>query len=202
MLADVPHMVQTSPPNPQSRWGYRIVIVLLVAVAAPIAATILYSNSPSENTFYPGCVFNRVTGWHCPGCGATRCVYALLHLDIEQALAWNPLFVVLLPFVLFGLARMGFQMWTGRRLRQLKYWPRWGTKAVLWLLITYWILRNIPYAPFTLLAPHKLNGIEESVALLQARGNVIPNMCRQIGQDTPIVSVVPKNSDIGVANSR
>jgi hypothetical protein len=34
--------------------------------------------------------------------------------------------------------------------------PQWGTKVVLWLIITYWIVRNIPYEPLTLLAPHRL----------------------------------------------
>jgi hypothetical protein len=157
-------MDQTSLLNPPSRWGNRILIVLLVAVAAPIAAAVIYSYSPSENTFYPGCFFNQATGLHCPGCGATRCLHALLHLDIEQALAWNPLFVFLLPFLLIGVSRMGYQMWTGRRLAPLSLWPRWGTKAVLTLLLTYWIARNIPYEPFTLLAPHQLERSEDRIA--------------------------------------
>ncbi len=143
-------------PAPSSRWGYRVLIVLCVAVAAPLTASILYHYPPAENTFYPGCFFNRTTGWHCPGCGAMRCVHALLHLDFEQALAWNPLFVVLLPFVLIGFARMGYQMWTGRRLPALTWWPRWGSKALMWLFLAYWVIRNIPYEPFTLLAPHKI----------------------------------------------
>jgi hypothetical protein len=145
----------TAPQAPSSRWGYRIVLVLIVAVAAPVGASILYTYAPAENTFYPGCAFNRATGLHCPGCGATRCVHALLHLDFAQALAWNPLFVVMAPFLLFGLVRMAFQLWTGRRAPGIN-WPRWGTRAILWLMLTYWVVRNIPYEPFTLLAPHKL----------------------------------------------
>jgi hypothetical protein len=157
-------MAQSSLPAPPSRWGYRILIVLSLAVAAPIAASILYNYSPSENTFYPGCFFNQTTGLHCPGCGATRCVHALLHLDIEQALAWNPLFVVLLPFILIGFARSGYQMWTGRRLAPLASWPGRGTKALLWLFLAYWVARNIPYEPFTWLAPHKLEGLDDRIA--------------------------------------
>jgi len=78
-----------------------------------------------------------------------------LHLDFAQALAWNPLFVVMAPFLLFGLARIAFQMWTGRGAPGIN-WPRWGTRAILWLMLTYWVVRNIPYEPFTLLAPHRL----------------------------------------------
>ncbi len=142
-----------APQAPSSRWGYRILIVLTLAVVAPVGATVLYTYAPAENTFYPGCFFNRATGLHCPGCGATRCVHALLHFDIEQALAWNPLFVVMAPFLLYGLARIAFQLWTGRRAPGID-WPRWSAKAILWLMIAYWVVRNIPYEPFALLAPH------------------------------------------------
>jgi len=148
-------MDESSNPKPHSRWGPRILIVLTLAVVVPVGASILYAYSPAENTFYPGCVFNRATGLHCPGCGATRCVHALLHLDFSQALAWNPLFVVMLPFLLYGLARIGFQLWTGRRAPGIN-WPHWGTKAIIGLVLTFWVARNIPYEPFTLLAPHKL----------------------------------------------
>jgi hypothetical protein len=70
----------------------------------------------------------------------------------------------LLPFILIGFSRSGYQMWTGRRLAPLAYWPRWGTKALLWLFLAYWVARNVPCEPFTWLAPHKLEGPEERIA--------------------------------------
>lgn len=158
-------MSEPPPPAvPPSPWATRIVIVLLLAVAAPIAAVVLYSYPPDQNTFYPGCTFNRMTGLHCPGCGATRCVHALLHLDFEQALAWNPLFAVTLPFLLFGLTRFFMQLWTGKRPPPSRWWPRWGTRALLAVIIAFWILRNIPCEPFSSWAPHKLNRSDERVA--------------------------------------
>jgi hypothetical protein len=149
-------MSQPTAPTANARWGYRIAIVLFLAVIVPVGASILYTYSPSEHTFYPGCYFQQATGWHCPGCGCTRCVHALLHLDFEQALAWNPLFVVMLPFLLIGIARMFFQFWTGRAAPRVIPWPRWIAKAVLAGMLTFWVIRNIPYEPFTLLKPHKL----------------------------------------------
>lgn len=47
----------------------------------------------------PPCAFHAVTGCPCPTCGATRCVLALLHGHVAEALGWNPL-------VLAGVAGM------------------------------------------------------------------------------------------------
>src|SRR5580698_10298809 len=93
---------QSTAPSPR-RWGSRIVVVLVAAVGIPLGVTLLYHYTPmGENRFWPGCTFHSLTGLHCPGCGATRCCHALVHGDIEQALAWNPLFVLLLPYIVFS----------------------------------------------------------------------------------------------------
>src|SRR5688572_22304721 len=107
----------TPSPPPQNRWPQRIALVLTVAVAAPVGATILYHHPPTERVgiarYYPGCMFNEMTGLHCPGCGSTRALYALLHLDLAQALAWNPLFVICAPLIVYSLWRIGYSTWTG-----------------------------------------------------------------------------------------
>lgn len=42
-----------------------------------------------------GCLFYKITGFYCPGCGLTRCVKALLKLEFYQAFRYNPLIIVL-----------------------------------------------------------------------------------------------------------
>src|SRR5437868_6629473 len=96
--------VTTTKPPPQQRtvhWRSRIVLVLLVAVALPVGATLIYNFAPSDYTFYPRCLLYALTGLFCPGCGATRCTAALLHGDIDQAFAYNPLFVIALPLLIY-----------------------------------------------------------------------------------------------------
>ena len=39
----------------------------------------------------PACVFHEVTGWACPGCGATRCVRYALRGAFHAAFLVNPL---------------------------------------------------------------------------------------------------------------
>lgn len=37
------------------------------------------------------CLLNTFTGYYCPGCGGTRAVYALLHLQPWQSFCYHPL---------------------------------------------------------------------------------------------------------------
>ena len=39
----------------------------------------------------PVCFWHEWSGWPCPGCGTTRAILRLLHLDPVGAFAWNPL---------------------------------------------------------------------------------------------------------------
>jgi hypothetical protein len=50
------------------------------------------------------CVFYAVTGLQCPGCGSTRSVLALLRFDFKSAFIYNPLFVLLIPWLAFLFA--------------------------------------------------------------------------------------------------
>jgi len=148
--------VPTSPssPNP-SRWRIRLVLVFLAAVVMPAGAAVVYHFPPGESTFYPPCVFHTVTGLHCAGCGATRCLHALVHGDLPQAVAYNPLFVGALPLLAVGVLQIGYGQWTGRRM-PLPRLPAWSIYVIFWVLLAFWMLRNIPVYPWTLLAPHQL----------------------------------------------
>ena len=98
----------------------------------------------------PPCPFRALTGLYCPGCGSTRCLHALAHLDLAGALAMNPLLVLsLLPLAVLVLHGAGL---LPRRLLPLRN-ALAAPKPWLVALIGYAVLRNLPWLPFTLLAP-------------------------------------------------
>ena len=65
---------------------------------------VVYRFPPTEYSFYPRCPIYLTTHWLCPGCGSTRALHSLLHLDIQGALHYNALFTLLFPvvFLWFG----------------------------------------------------------------------------------------------------
>ena len=98
----------------------------------------------------PSCPFYALTGLWCPGCGSTRCLHALVHLDLAQAMAMNPLLIVsIVPMLVMALHGAG--LWPAR----LQWLVRLFARPIPWLvvIVSYWLLRNLPWYPFNLLAP-------------------------------------------------
>jgi hypothetical protein len=95
----------------------------------------------------PPCPFHALTGLYCPGCGSTRATRALLHGDLLAAWHFNPLFVLTLPLMAAILISAQVSP------RPLGGSPRLGW-SVLAAIVLFGIARNLPFAPFTALAPH------------------------------------------------
>src|ERR1019366_9719004 len=71
-----------------------------MAVLLLCPARLLYP--PPRPSLYPACPIRQYLGIHCPGCGATRALAALLHGRFMEAMRLNALFVLLLPVALAG----------------------------------------------------------------------------------------------------
>jgi hypothetical protein len=101
---------------------------------------------------WPLCAFHALTGLHCPGCGTTRAVVALLHGDVLAALRFNAFTVPLLPVLAWNGAIELWNFVTGRAARGAAWRP-----AAVWVVlaagVAFGILRNLPFAPFDSLAP-------------------------------------------------
>ena len=107
-------------------------LVALVPLGLAVLV-VLYYFPPTEYHFYPGCTFYKTTGLYCPGCGATRSLYSLLHADLAQAFAYNPLFILALPFLFLVFVRTVFasRLPGSLKERRLPAWCIYTIGAVL-----------------------------------------------------------------------
>ncbi len=120
--------------------------------AAVVGLLIIRQTDPADSSWLPPCPLHWLTGWHCPGCGATRALHALLHGELGEAFWQNPLLVSLAPAVL------ALCLWHWATRGSATVWtlavPPAGIWLALFVLIAFGVLRNLPFYPFHLLAPH------------------------------------------------
>ena len=135
-------------------WKARLGLSACAAALACAGALYLYFMGAGNIPLI--CVFHEVTGLYCPGCGAGRACYSILHGQFLEAFCYNPLMTVLLPLIgLYIAARMVDWVVTGGNHIDRKI----NVKFLTWVLVivvVYGVLRNIPVFPFTLLAPEGL----------------------------------------------
>jgi hypothetical protein len=143
------------PLDRRQRVAVRAALVAGALLLAAAGAFVLATVPPTAASFYPKCVSHQLLGIHCPGCGLTRAAHSLLNGHLAQAFAYNPLLVLLSPYLLLALVRWTwFWLWGTEARRSL--FPARYTWLILGVFIAYWVLRNVPAYPFTLLAPHEI----------------------------------------------
>ncbi|MDR1594877.1 MAG: DUF2752 domain-containing protein [Prevotellaceae bacterium] len=118
--------------------------IVISAVILTVGIMIVYGIFDPETTdFFPPCLFHKLTGFECPGCGTQRAVHSLLHLKVKQAFFYNSALFFAIPLV--GLL-IYFEYFGGQTRFQKLYRFLSGTKFITGLLviiIIYWIGRNI-----------------------------------------------------------
>jgi len=130
----------------ENRWW-----ALLLAASA-VAVVLLRVFDPATSGVFPPCPVRYFTGWYCPGCGSLRALHQLLHGNLQAAWAMNPLAVLLLPFLAYGLASFALFQIRGQGLPQPFLRPAW-IRALCVAIILFGIARNLSLYPFELLAP-------------------------------------------------
>ncbi|HTV40938.1 MAG TPA: DUF2752 domain-containing protein [Candidatus Sulfotelmatobacter sp.] len=140
---------QPVPPKIQRRPSLSLFATATLVLAGIGGAAILFFFDPSKSHFYPVCQFHSLTGLYCPGCGATRATYQLLHGNVLAALHDNALYVVCLG----ALAARG--VWfLNRRLRRQPvrfFIPPVALWIFMVVALLFVVVRNLP--GFSFLAP-------------------------------------------------
>jgi len=102
--------------------------------------------SPVFNIHIP-CIFNKITGLDCPGCGMTRAALSLLDGNIYQAFRWNMLIFILIPLYSIYTILINIE--------KLTKWGKALELSMLALAIIFFILRNTD--KFSWLAPTNIS---------------------------------------------
>ena len=124
----------------------------LITAIGLVGTVVLFFVDPTAARWFPICPFHELTGLHCPGCGTSRALHALVHGDILTALSNNVLSTLFVPLLAWSWISYGLETMGRKPLPALRWRP-----AALWTLLAVilacWVLRNLPWHPFTLLAP-------------------------------------------------
>ena len=133
----------------------RVFLTILIIVMC-LGGIFLFFNIPGKSKLLPPCIFHSLTNLYCPGCGSTRVVYSLIHGDIITALRCNILTVLFIPLLAYSFLAFCVNTYSNKQvLKQIIYNPL-STKIIVIAVIVFWVLRNIPFVPFSYLAPISL----------------------------------------------
>ena len=124
------------PVHPWKIWTAAVAIPLLAG-----GAFVLYQYYRDWQRFFPPCPVFKLLHWYCPGCGSTRAAYRILHGDIAGSFRYNP---ILLPTLIFA----ALLFFLPEQIQKPKI-----IRVYFLLLVIFCVLRNLPWHPFTLLAP-------------------------------------------------
>ncbi|MBO5416952.1 MAG: DUF2752 domain-containing protein [Clostridia bacterium] len=132
----------------RKKWLRVVVGVGLPLGAVAVALFFLWLGST------PPCLFYKLTGFYCVGCGSGRAFMALLHGNLYAAFRLQPLMMLFLPIICYFCLKKYIAFVFGRDILPFpKIRMSFVGILVLVLIIGFWVLRNIPVFPFTLLAP-------------------------------------------------
>jgi hypothetical protein len=127
-------------------------LMVTAALAGAAGLVMLWRFDPAISGIFPPCPVHYLTGLYCPGCGSLRALHQLLQGNLRAAWAMNPLTMVLLPFLAYGMASEALSFWRGRGLPQ-KFIPAGWIWGLCTVVVLFGILRNLRLHPFDLLAP-------------------------------------------------
>ena len=116
------------------------------AGAAAVATAYLWVANPTTpgNHLFVPCPFKLLTGLDCPGCGATRASWAIVHGHPLRALGYNALWTLLAPLLVWAWLLEVRGHWSTSRhpFRTRRFVPTLGVVAV-----TFAVARNLPWPP-------------------------------------------------------
>src|SRR5581483_7474333 len=124
---------------------------LLVAASATVVCAAIWVGDPTTpHGPLPVCPTKALLGIDCPGCGSLRMLYSLMHGDLPAAARFNALGLAAVALLVWAYASWTYGRLVGRRIRSWQH-RRWAAAVTLSLVLVWFVVRNIPVAPFNAL---------------------------------------------------
>lgn len=124
---------------------------LMVAAGTTLVCAAIWVGDPTTpHGPLPVCPTKALLGIDCPGCGSLRMLYSLMHGNLLAAARFNALALVAIALLLWAFAAWTYGRVEGRRIRSWQH-HRWAAAVTLVLVLAWFVVRNIPFAPFTAL---------------------------------------------------
>ena len=132
-------------PEPQMNRYFYIAGWILMALFA-MGAAVIHIKGKTILNYVPPCMFHRVTGYYCPGCGGTRAVFTFFRGDIVRAFKFHPFvpYTIILGgwFMLSQTIQRlsGDRIKIGMNFRIVYLWIALGIIALNWIIKNMFIL--------------------------------------------------------------
>ena len=121
-------------------------------IGVPFLAVLYFIFQPGKSDIFPPCIFYSATGLYCPGCGSQRAIHDLLHLNLHGVAHSNILFIPALLAIGYHYVHPHLNSRFSYNLPNIFY-KKSTPWIILGVVLLFWILRNLPWYPFTELTP-------------------------------------------------
>lgn len=122
---------------------------LAVAAGAGVCCVAVWLGDPTTpGGPLPICPTKALLGIDCPGCGGMRMAYSLMHGDIPAALHYNAVSLVVVLLCVWSTVAWAIGRLRGRWVNSWLHW-RWTPLVMSIAFIGWFVVRNLPFAPFT-----------------------------------------------------
>lgn len=124
---------------------------LVVAASTTLMCAAIWAGDPTTpNGPLPVCPTKALLGIDCPGCGSLRMLYSLMHGNVMAAARFNALGLAAVVLLVWAYLAWTYGRVVGRRVRSWQH-GRWAAVVTLTLVAAWFVVRNIPFAPFNAL---------------------------------------------------
>jgi hypothetical protein len=135
-----------APPQIPGERSWPAPLIIALASLGLAGAALLFLFDPARHAFYPVCLFKKMTGYDCPGCGGLRAMHQLLRGNVWHAFQLNAMAVIALPVLGIWAVRIWWQSARNRSSKKSRglFWA-W---VVVAMIVLFGVVRNLPLWPF------------------------------------------------------